>query len=105
MLGKRRISVWGMNLAACIRTRKSGMEANWTQYIFSAISLASRSLERSSRRILAPSSDVVRNKSDFNMSAKHRWVSLKPFIGEINNAPYALSASPDSKAGITSNLN
>ena len=29
--GKRRISVWGINLAACIRTRKSGTDANWTQ--------------------------------------------------------------------------
>ena len=29
--GKRRRSVWGMNLAACMRTRKSGMDANCRQ--------------------------------------------------------------------------
>ena len=29
--GKRPRSVWGMNLAACMRTRKSGMEANCRQ--------------------------------------------------------------------------
>ena len=31
MLGYLSISVWGINLAACIRTMKSGMEANCTQ--------------------------------------------------------------------------
>ena len=29
--GKRLQSVWGMNFAACIRMRKSGIDANWTQ--------------------------------------------------------------------------
>ena len=31
MLGYLPISVWGMNFAACMRMRKSGMEANCTQ--------------------------------------------------------------------------
>jgi len=29
--GNLPISVWGMNFAACIRTKKSGTDANWTQ--------------------------------------------------------------------------
>ena len=49
----------GKTIAEKILSRKSGTDANCTQYIFSASSRASCTLDRSSSMILAPSRDVL----------------------------------------------
>lgn len=66
MLGNLLISVCGRNLAACIRTRKSGIEANCTQYMDSDSCRTSGSRRRSASRIRAPSREVFAMQEYFS---------------------------------------